>query len=384
MIYFDHAASSFPKPKKVVEAVAEALVDYGANPGRGGHALAKKAADQVYKTRVKLASFFGLNDPKRVLFFQNATGAINQGIKGLNLREGDHVITTSYEHNAVRRPLEYLKQTVGIRISYVQPDHNGHIDEKKVIQEISEATKLIVVTHGSNLTGMILPLEKLGAIAQKHGIKFMVDASQTAGVIPIDMEKMHIDLLAFAGHKGLLGPQGTGALLVKEGIELEPLFHGGTGNYSELIEQPKVWPERFESGTLNTPGIVGLLAGIETIEEQTLTRIYHHEKELVQYAIKKLGEIEDVHLFGPDPGVDRLAVIPFVIKGIDSHEIAMILDEHYQIAVRAGLHCTPLAHESIGTHHSGAVRVSFGMNNTKEEVDQLIQAIKEIREGFLD
>ncbi|RBW69139.1 aminotransferase class V-fold PLP-dependent enzyme [Bacillus taeanensis] len=383
MIYFDHAASSFPKPRTVVKAVTEALTEYGANPGRGGHKLAVRASSVISEARHELAELFGLEDPKHVAFYQNATHALNQGIKGIPFQAGDHVLTTSYEHNSVRRPLEALKLEKGIDVTYFQPNHNGEIDEVAFSKAIQPHTKLIVVSHGSNLTGMILNIEKIGKIAKENNCLFMVDASQTAGILPINMEKMNIDLLAFPGHKGLCGPQGTGALLFQKGIELYTLFHGGTGSHSEDIEQPQILPDRFESGTLNTPGIAGLLAGIKAVKQKSLEKIYTHEAALTNYCIQQLKQIEDVVIFGPDEEVARLAVVPFYIEGIDSHEIAMILDEHYNIAVRAGLHCTPLAHETLGTIGHGLVRVSFGITNTKAEIDQFIGALEEIRAGYL-
>jgi cysteine desulfurase/selenocysteine lyase len=383
MIYFDQAASSFPKPEKVARAAYEAISEYAANPGRGSHFLAKRASDIIYQTRLRLSKLFGLQDPKRVLFFQNATGALNQAIKGLPLKKGDHVITTSYEHNSVRRPLEQLRGLIGIEITYLQPDHNGEIESSTIYNAISEKTKLIVVTHGSNLTGMIVPIEKLGKIAKEKKIIFMVDASQTAGILPINMGDVGIDLLAFAGHKGLLGPQGTGALLVRPGIEMEPLLVGGTGSHSESAEQPNTWPERFESGTLNTPGIAGLHAGLEEVERLSVSNIFEHEKKLTSICIEKLMQLSGIKVFGPDPGVKRLAVIPFILEGIESHEVAMVLDQHYNIAVRAGMHCTPLGHASIGTSDTGVIRVSFGPYNTEEEVLTFARAIEEIKVGFL-
>jgi len=384
MIYFDQAASSFPKPKEVTDAVVQALTKYGANPGRGSHKLANEAGNKIYEARVQLAKFFGLTDPRRVIFTQNATGAINQGIQGLSLQNGDHVITTAYEHNSVRRPLERLKKEIGIKITYIQPDINGEINVGQLESVITAETKLLVVTHGSNLTGAIIPIEELGEICYKHKLLFMVDASQTAGILPIDMEKLNIDLLAFAGHKGLMGPQGTGALLINKNIELKPLLTGGTGHLSERIEQPEELPERLESGTLNTPGIAGLLAGLSFIKKTGLDEIFIHEKMLIDACIKGLNKIEGVTVYGPAENIKRLAVISFNIDGVDSQEVAMILDQHYDIAVRAGLHCSPLAHQTIETiQNGGAVRASFGIYNTLNEVEKFVQAIEEIRAGYL-
>ncbi|WP_458411510.1 aminotransferase class V-fold PLP-dependent enzyme [Schinkia sp. CFF1] len=384
MIYFDQAASSFPKPKEVTDAVVEALTKYGANPGRGSHTLANEAGNKIFEARVQLAQFFGLADPRHVIFTQNATGALNQGIQGLSWQPGDHVITTAYEHNSVRRPLERLKKEIGIEITYIQPDVNGEINIAELENAITTTTKLIVATHGSNLTGAIIPIEKLGQICKKHQLLFMVDASQTAGILPIHMEKMNIDLLAFAGHKGLMGPQGTGALLINKGIELKPLMTGGTGHFSERVEQPEELPERLESGTLNTPGIAGLLAGVLYVKETGLEEIFKHEQILTEACLKGLKQIEGVTVYGPAENTKRLAVLSFNIDGVDSQEVAMILDQHYHVAVRAGLHCTPLAHQTLETIEAGgAVRASFGIFNTVDEVEKFVQAIAEIRAGYL-
>ncbi|WNF37155.1 aminotransferase class V-fold PLP-dependent enzyme [Bacillaceae bacterium IKA-2] len=383
IIYFDQAASSFPKPKSVAEAMAKAINEYGANPGRGGHQLANKAASVIYETRQKLALLFGEKDPKNVFFCQNATHALNQAIKGLPFEKGDHIISTSYEHNSVRRPLEFLKTEKGVTVTYIASDHNGHINKEDFIKAINTKTKLVVTSHGSNLTGAIFPIEMIGLICKEKNITFLVDAAQTAGVIPINMEKMNIDMLAFPGHKGLLGPQGTGVLIVKKNINLNPLFHGGTGSHSEAVEQPLERPSRYESGTLNTPGIAGLSAGIEEIKKIGINEIFQHEWKLTKYALEKLETLQGVTVFGPDRDKKRLAVIPFVIDGTDVQEIAMILDQHYDVALRAGLHCSPLAHEAIGTAEKGTLRASFGLYNTIEEIDKWIEILKEIKEGLL-
>jgi cysteine desulfurase/selenocysteine lyase len=382
MIYFDQAASSFPKPKAVVDAVSKTLTEYAANPGRGGHQLAQQAAAVICETRVDLADFFGLTGTENVFFYANATAALNQAIKGFPLKEGDHVITTSYEHNSVRRPLEYLKRKKGIEVTYFQSGRNGEIDESKLCEVVCPSTKLIVATHGSNLTGMITDIDTIASIAKEQGIPLLVDASQTAGVLPIDMESLGIDMLAFPGHKGLLGPQGTGALLVKKDVELEPILHGGTGAESEAVDQPDKRPERFESGTLNTPGIAGLGAGLKEVKRLGLEHICRHENRLAGRCIQGLKTIEGVSVFGPNEGVRRLGVVAFLIEGVDCHEAAMVLDQHYDIAVRAGLHCSPLAHGMIGTESVGTVRASFGPYNTKEEVNVFIRAIEEIKIGL--
>ncbi|TKD67658.1 aminotransferase class V-fold PLP-dependent enzyme [Pseudalkalibacillus hwajinpoensis] len=380
MIYLDQAASSFPKPVEVIQAMTEVITEYAANPGRGGHALSMRASSVIDRTRQEMASFFGFDHSDRVCFTSNATVALNQAIKGFQFEKGDHVLTTSYEHNSVRRPLEYLKKTKGIEVDYFNTGKTEAFDLEAFRKKITPHTKLIAVSHGSNLTGKIVPIELIGELAREKGIPFLVDAAQTAGILPIHMNQMNIDLLAFPGHKGLLGPQGTGVLIVGQGIELTPIHHGGTGSSSEMIDQPDSLPERLESGTLNTPGIAGLLAGLTAVKAMGLDTIRAHEKRLTEILIQGLEKIQFVHVYGPT--TDRLGVVPFTIEGIDSQEIAIILDQHYEIAVRAGLHCTPLGHETIGTSSHGTVRLSVGPYNTEEEIRKVIQAIEEIVDGY--
>lgn len=383
MIYFDQAASSFPKPDSVGKSVLEAIQEYGANPGRGGHALSRRASSVIKDTRGLLANFFGSSDSKQVLFFQNATGALNQAIKGFPLEEGDHIISSSFEHNSVRRPLEELKRTNNINITYIRQEGNDPFSIEAFKQAITPKTKLITITHGSNVTGTILPIEEISKTAKEFGIKVLVDASQTAGILPLHMKNMNIDMLAFPGHKGLMGPQGTGVLIVEGNVNLRPILHGGTGSFSESPYQPEQWPERFESGTLNTPGIAGLKAGLEEVIRLGLDEIVSRETFLINYCLEQLNQIDDIQIYKSSNEQQQLGVVSFTIGEIDSHEIAMILDEYYGIAVRAGVHCAPMIHENLGTLETGAIRVSVGPYNTKEEVDTFIQAMKEIRKGYL-
>ncbi|UCZ53243.1 aminotransferase class V-fold PLP-dependent enzyme [Bacillus shivajii] len=383
MIYFDQASSSFPKPKMVAEAMVEAVNEYGANPGRGGHRLSQKAASVIENTRRKLSIMFQSDRADRVIFSSNATTAINQGIFGLSLAEGDHVITTSFEHNSVRRPLEKLKAEKGIRVTYLQPSISKEEAKQSLNNALTERTKLVVMTHGSNLTGEVLPIEEWGDVLKDHNALFFVDASQTAGVLPIKMIDSGIDMLAFPSHKGLLGPQGVGVLIVQLHVRLSPRIVGGTGSHSESKEQPDIWPAGLESGTLNTPGIAGLLKGLEYVEKESLEKIYAHEKHLTDLCKKGLMEMGEVEVIAPRNEVKQLGVVAFRIPGIDVNEMAMILDEHYGIAVRSGLHCTPLAHQTCNTIDTGLIRVSFGPFNTEQEVEQLIVAIQEIKEGLL-
>lgn len=382
IIYFDNAASSWPKPQEVSQKVAECIQKYGANPGRGGHQLSMKASKVIYKTRVKLAQLFAVQNPNDIFFTMNATMSLNMAIKGL-LKTGDHVITTSLEHNSVRRPLEYMKKAHGVEITYIKPGENGfEIEEFK--RAIQSNTRLIAVSHGSNLIGMIAPIKEIGFIAKEFNIPFLVDGSQSAGILPINVEEMNISLLGFPGHKGLYGPQGTGALYVHPDLKLKPLLHGGTGSQSELIDQPDVRPDRYESGTLNTPGIAGLLAGVEFVMKLGVEEIRNKEWELTKYTLQRFEDLPGIEVYGPSYKIERLAVISFNLIGIDAAEVAYILDQEYGIAVRSGYHCTPLAHETAGTAETGAIRISYGYFNTKEEVDQLIIAIKEIQEAILE
>lgn len=381
MIYFDQAASSFPKPKSVAEAMIKVMTENGTNPGRGGHILARKASAIINKTREEAATLFGCSNPRHALFYQNATVALNQALKGLPWEKGDHIITTSFEHNSIRRPLEFLKNTYGVHITYVDWNDEDESFIHAVKREINTKTKLIAMTHASNVTGSILPLDELMILAKQRNLLTLIDASQTAGHIPIHMQEQGIDMLAFPGHKGLLGPQGTGMLLVEGEIDLDPLHHGGTGSFSEDPNQPNEWPENMESGTLNTVGIAGLHAALE-VYKQRKYEIVPRETILVRRLIKGLNAISGVTCYGPKGEQDRMPIAAFNVKEIDSQEIAMVLDSHYEIAVRAGLHCSPLTHETLNTSDQGIVRASLSRYNTEEEVDIFLQAITEIAEAY--
>ncbi len=383
MIYFDHAASSYPKPKAVGEAVSEAINSYSANPGRGGHALAERARSVVEETRRKIAELFGAPGSKHIWFYQNATMALNQALLGFPFQKGDHVVTTMFEHNSIIRPLEKLREDKGITVTYVQPNEEGLITAEAFKRACTDKTKMFAITHASNVTGACVPISELAAIAKEKEIIVLLDASQTAGTLPINIEKDGIDLLAFAGHKSLLGPQGTGVLISRKDYQLQPLLVGGTGSYSELPYQPTIWPDRYEAGTLNTPGIAGLLAGIEEVVAMGIESIYTHEQKLMTLFLDEVKSIKGLTCYGPKDVSKRVAVLPFQLEGIGSHELAIILDEHYSIAVRAGLHCAPKTHQALQTSDSGLVRVSFGPYNTAEEVKSLVQALIEIQEAFV-
>jgi len=377
MIYLDHAASSWPKPPAVLEAMQECMLEYGANPGRGSHAMAVRASRTLFECRKNLARLFHIKNPNHISFALNTTMALNQAIKGF-VKEGDHVVCTAIEHNSVRRPLEYLKRTKGVQVSYVRTNERGELHMDDLAEAITSATTLIVCNHSSNLLGSILPLAEIGQLAKERGARLLVDAAQTAGTLPIDVESMGIDMMAFPGHKALLGPQGTGGLYVHPDIELEPILHGGTGSQSEEIDQPTVRPDRYEAGTQNTVGIAGLNEGVKYVLEQGPEAIHKKEWELVQQIMEGLMGIDGVTVFGPELGQNKTGIVAFNVRQVDSSEVAFILDQSFQIAVRAGYHCSPLAHEMARTMERGAVRASVGCFTTPEEAEALVSAVKEI------
>ncbi|MEB3103228.1 aminotransferase class V-fold PLP-dependent enzyme [Ferviditalea candida] len=375
--YFDNAASSWPKPAQVTEAMSQCMNEYAANPGRGSHQMAVKAGRLLLEARSNLAKLFNIKNPVDISFAFNTTMALNQAIKGF-VRAGDHVISTSMEHNSVRRPLEFLKREKGIEITYLQADAKGNVHLNDVKEAIKSNTALMVCNHSSNLLGTILPIEQISEIVKKHGIRLLVDAAQTAGTVPIDVERMGIDMLAFPGHKGLLGPQGTGGLYIHPELELEPLLHGGTGSQSEKIDQPSVRPDRYEAGTQNTVGITGLNEGLKFILHETVEKIHNKEWQLIQRLMEGLNQIEGIRLYGPDLGEDKTGIIAFNFAEMDASEAAFRFDRQFQIAVRAGHHCTPLAHESAGTLKEGAVRASVGYFTTEGEIEYFIEAARKI------
>lgn len=381
VIYLDHAATSWPKPPAVTEAVVNAMLNDAANPGRGSHAMAVRASRVLFETRKQLAKLFNIKNPNDIAFASNTTMALNMAIKGW-LKPGDHVIATSVEHNSVRRPLYYLEQTIGIEVTYVESDERGNLNIDDVAQAIRPHTTLVVVNHSSNLLGTIMPVADIAELTRKHGIKLLVDAAQSAGIIPVDVKAMGIHMLAFPGHKGLLGPQGTGGLYIDPELELVPLLHGGTGSQSEALEQPQVRPDRYEAGTQNTPGLAGLKAGVQYVLNETVQHIHTKEWALTQRLIHGLMPVKGVKLLGPELGENRTGIVAFNLQNVDPSELSFILDQHYQIAVRAGFHCTPLAHASAGTTATGAIRASVGVFTTDMEIDALTDAIKEIAQQY--
>ncbi|AFS79863.1 cysteine desulfurase CsdB [Gottschalkia acidurici 9a] len=378
MVYLDNAATTFPKPEGVYIEVMKALQEYGANPGRSGHKLALQAGRVIYETREILAELFNIENPMNIVFTNNATEGLNIAIKGL-LKSGDHVITSSMEHNSVLRPLKALEKK-GVETTIIQCDEKGFININDIKNSIKENTKAIITTHASNVTGTIFPIKEIGQLAKENNIVYILDGAQTAGVYDIDVKYMNIDILVAPGHKSLLGPQGTGFIYIKEGLCLDCIKEGGTGSSSESLFQPEMMPDKFESGTPNTPGIAGLGAGVKYILDKGIENIRSHEKELTKYFLDELKKINDVIIYGPCDVEKQAPVISINIKDQDSSEVGYVLDNIFDIGVRTGLHCASLAHKTIGTLEQGTIRFSIGYSNTKEEIDLAITAIKQIIE----
>jgi cysteine desulfurase/selenocysteine lyase len=375
-IYLDNAATSFPKPAQVIDAVEATLRLNAANPGRGGHQLSLQAGRLVMECRETVASFFGIADATRIAFTANATEAINLGLFGL-LQAGDRVVTTSMEHNAVVRPLRALNDQ-GIEVVRVMGDHAGFVDPALLRQACCPGTRLLIMNHCSNVTGTLQAIEEVGPWCRRQGIVFMVDAAQSAGAFPIDVEEMAIDLLAVPGHKSLFGPPGTGFLYVHEGLELKPLLYGGTGNYSQSATQPHEMPERLESGTLNTIGLAGLKAGVEFLKAVGLDHVRSQEQELLGALIEGLAGLDGVTLYGPLDSARHGGALSFNVKNIDPSMLGFRLDREYGICCRVGLHCAPEVHGTIGTLPGGTVRLSPGYFNTADDIEQTLSAIRAI------
>jgi len=375
VVYLDNAATSFPKPETVYRAVDICMREYCANPGRSGHYLALESGKAVMRTREVLCSFFGIRNVMQLVFTKNATEAINIALKGY-LRPGRHVVITPMEHNAVIRPLKTLERDIGISIDIIRGNQFGEIDPWEFRKAVKSNTALFVSTLSSNVNGTIMPVREIGKIASDLGIPFMVDASQGAGTLEIDAEEAGIDILAFPGHKCLFGPQGTGGLYVRENIKLNTLVEGGTGSNSEYVLQPDIMPDRFESGTLNTPGIAGLCEGVNFISETGKDRIREHKYLLTHILHEGLKEIKGIKLYSIDDPEKNSGIIAFLADGYDSSELANILDRKYGIASRGGLHCSPLAHQTLGTMQKGLLRLSPGYFNTVEDIYYTIESIR--------
>lgn len=377
MIYLDNAATTWPKPETVYDAVLDVMKNKAGNPGRSGHSMSLSAGKVLDEARFATSRFFGVKDPSRIVFTYNATDSLNLAING-SLTAGDHVITSSMEHNSVTRPLEYLSEK-GVEYTKIKMDPVLGVNPEDVKSAIRGNTKLVAVTHASNVTGTINPIRAIGEICRNEGIVFLVDGSQSAGIIPIDVDSMYIDLLAFPGHKGLFGPSGTGGLYIRDGISVAPSRYGGTGVHSELPLQPSEMPFMYESGTLNVPGLAGLDAGIKFISEKSMLSIREHEIKLTNLLLDGLKGIDGVKIYGPRDGEERAAVVSINIEGADPMEASLILDTSFGIAVRAGLHCAPDAHKTLGTLDiGGTIRISPGFFNTEKDIEQCLEGIAAI------
>jgi len=376
VIYLDNAATSWPKPESVYQAVDSCLRTVGASPGRGGHSMARSASMLVYETRELLAELLGIADANQLVFTHNATDAINMAVFGL-IKPGDTIVTTAMEHNAVARAVR-VAETQGAYIKIIPCSVDGQLDMEAMETAIKQNPKLVMMTHASNVTGTVMPVAEVGKLTKAHGVILLVDAAQTAGVEVIHVQDMHVDILAFSGHKGLFGPQGTGGLYVKEAIAVRPLRVGGTGSLSESDTQPEFMPDRLESGTPNTPGIAGLKAGVEFILATGRSKIQEKEMALTQLLLAGLREVPGAIIYGKQTAHERTAVVSFLLAGRDSGEIAHLLDRDYGIACRSGLHCAPWAHTAIGTLQTGTVRLSPGYFNSEEEIGAAIAAVKKI------
>jgi cysteine desulfurase family protein len=377
MIYMDNAATSWPKPPQVFQAISEVMERAGGNPGRSGHSLSIAAARVIYDCREKVAEFFNVPDPLRVIFTANATQAINLAIRGI-LKPGDNVVTTSMEHNSVMRPLRFLEKQ-GVNLKIAQCARDGTLDITEISRLINSQTRLVIITQASNVSGTILPVTEVTAHAHKFGVPVLADASQSAGVVKIDMMGSRIDLLAFTGHKELLGPTGTGGLVINPKFDvssIEPLTTGGTGSRSESEEQPEDLPDKFESGTANLMGIAGLNAGLSWINSRGLDSIRDHNRLLTKSLIEGLSVIPGVNVYGTRNPENSVAIVSFTISGQRVSDVGFKLDEEYGILSRVGLHCAPAAHKTLGSFPEGTVRLSPGIFTTMDDIDKTLIAIE--------
>ena len=387
-IYLDNASTTFPKPQVVADAVYQYITHAGTNISRGTCATSSESL--VYTTRELLCDFFGAEDSKNVIFTKNVTESLNIIIKGL-LRSGDHVLVSAMEHNAVMRPLQQIGTELttdnapadAITFSRIPCDAEGALRLDALPQLVRPNTKAIIMTHASNVCGTVQPLEQIGSFCQKHGLRFIVDSAQSAGILPLNMQQLHIDALAFTGHKGLLAPQGIGGLLLSENIidEITPLIVGGTGSLSHTEQTPRFLPDKFEAGTLNLPGIAGLQAALTWLKQQGIDNIRKHELTLTQQLLDGLRQLEAqglLHIVGKKDCNERLGVVSIATEKMDIAELAFILADKYAIATRVGLQCAPHAHKTLGTYPTGTLRFSFGCHNTAAEVSVALHALKEV------
>lgn len=378
VIYFDQAATSWPKPEGVTAAMTAFHESIGASPGRSAHRRSLDAGRIILDAREAVARLLGVPDPLRIVYTKNATEALNLAAFGL-LQPGDHCITSGMEHNSLMRPLRAL-EVQGVELSIIPCSPRGELDPHDIIPLIKPNTKAIFLTHASNVTGTIMPASEVAAIARDQGLILCVDAAQTAGAVPINVHEMDIDLLVFTGHKSLFGPQGTGGLYIRPGFEdeIRPLMLGGTGSRSEFEVQPDFMPDKFESGTPNTVGLAGLEAGVNFILDQGLPAIRSHEEQLTQKLLDGLQALSGITVYGPDSARERTAVVAFTLQNMSPSQAALILDEEFGILCRPGLHCAPAAHKTIGTFPEGTLRFSLGFFNTPEQIDYALNVLGRI------
>jgi cysteine desulfurase family protein len=382
LIYFDNAATSWPKPEETYTAMDRYSRMTGGSPGRSGHRLSIEAGRIILDTREAIARLLGINDLFQIIFTMNATQALNLAVFGL-LSSGDHVITSSMEHNSVMRPLRALEER-GVEISVITCSPRGELDPQDVLDAIKNNTKAIYLTHASNVTGTIMPIREVGKITRDHGLTFCIDAAQTAGVLPLNIDESNIDLLAFTGHKSLYGPQGTGGLYIRKSLEkeMQPLMVGGTGSRSEFETQPDFMPDKYECGTPNGIGLAGLGAGVDFILVNGMSAIRAKEKALTQYFLDGLKPIQGVTIYSPGDAARQISIVSFNIAGVLPSEASLAFDEQFGIMSRPGLHCAPSAHRTIGTFPGGTVRFSFGYFNTEDEINQALAAVRQLsRQG---
>lgn len=376
-IYLDNAATSWPKPESVYAAVDRYQRELGAPSGRGGSRAAEEVGRLIARARWGIAELVGIDDPTRVIFANSGTDSLNTAILGL-VRPGDHVVTTVCEHNSVLRPLRYLADSANVSVTYVPCDGEGFVSPDNVRQALQANTRLVSVVHGSNVTGAIQPISEIGQIVREHPAFFLVDAAQTLGEVPLSMSELRADFIAASGHKGLLGPLGTGVLCLAESVvcELRPLRFGGTGTLSEDDRQPTDLPHKFEAGNLNVPGLVGLAAAVDFLRERGMASLQRHQQQLAVRLIDGLHAIEGVAIHGPGSEKSRTSVVSFTLEGYDSQELAALLEMSAGVECRAGLHCAPRMHAALGTlERGGTVRLSPGWTSTTEEIDSTLEAI---------
>ena len=376
-IYLDNAATSFPKPKEVATAVYDFMVNNGTSSGRGSYKKAMQSDYIVYECRKLIGKLFNFDNPKKVVFTSNVTDSLNIAMRGI-LKENDHVITSSLEHNAVWRCLKTLERDINIKIDTVECSKDGITNPQDIKKYIKKDTALIVFTQASNVLGTIQPIREIGAIARDHNIPFLVDSAQSAGAMKIDVKEDNIDILAFTGHKSLLGPMGTGGLIINTDIDIKPLKAGGTGGDSAYEYQPDYYPNHLETGTSNVSGIAGLREAIKFLNKEGIENIHNKEKELTKYALEKLETVKDIEIYGPKDCEKMLSVISFNIKDKRPEDVGSILDQKYDIMLRAGLHCAPTAHSVIGTKERGTLRIGLGYFNKKEDIDKLVEALNNL------